>query len=321
MKGVITMATLTKKQQEWALEKARELIKQLNDEGEDFGGLPKAAAKIGLTKSLLSQLCNYKYESGRKNEHIMKIYQYFEIKESAAAQEASPTAYVPTSISEDVQKHLAYCQQMGSLMTICGDAGIGKTRAILQYVKEHSSNTIHIKMKEGFTGVKIPLVEICKAMGIKATGGLYTLSGRVSDALKDGMLIIVDEAQHMTLKQIDHLRAYCDEKEEQGESLGIAFVGNHRTTAHFSGTAESDLGQVSQRRAYQVKYRLSDIKRHDIQLMYPDIAEDKPVIDFLYELTQRGKGIRGISKLYVNAKNAESLDFDTFVALAKKSEE
>ena len=303
---------LTQEQEKWALDRVQELVASLNDPATRQGGLGKAAALVGMSKSLLSQLINGKYSSGNRD---MQLYQYAKVKE-AGADGAAIKSYVPTSISEEIQSYLAYCQAAGGIMTICGAAGIGKTQAIRKYVSEHRSNTIHITMRNGLTNLKVVLSMICTEMGLSAGGGIYPLICRLSAAFTDGTLIIIDEAQHMSLKQIDLFRSFAEEKEALGQTLGFAFVGNLRTAANFGGCAESELGQIASRALMNRTYSLADIRRDDIKLLFPDIAADSAVTDFLLALSRDRQGIRGAVKAYTLARDNGRLDFDGITAAA-----
>ena len=52
-------------------------------------------------------------------------------------------------------------------------------------------------------------------------------------------LIIIDEAQHLTKKTLEHLRSISDET-----GVGICFVGNEEVYSRLKGSGKADFAQI-----------------------------------------------------------------------------
>lgn len=124
------------------------------------------------------------------------------------------------------------------------------------------------------------------------------------DRLHDGMLIIIDEAQHLTFTAIDHLRCLSDEFGERGETVGVCFVGNPALMNHFTEKKIALTGQAFGRGGLRPYIRAADTTLDDIRLMFPDLnTEDKRAeLKFLHIIAQtNGEGLRRAVNMYTNA--------------------
>lgn len=308
------MRELTQEQRDWTMDQLNALIAANNNE-DNQGGQTRAAELVGISGSILSGLRNGTYR-GRVDEKLAQLYEYFSTKKEAAATYAA-RSYVATSISGDIEKYLRYCHIKGGVMSLTGDAGVGKTMAIRHYMANHTDTCIRITMRSGYTNQKVILTLIGKELGVSAKGGIQAWCEALTPKLRDGMLLIVDEAQHCTLKQIDLLRSFSDEREEQGQTLGIAFVGNRLTANKFGAAADSELGQISSRSIANRHYSVKDVRRDDILRLFPGVSGDEPCVDFLLALAQDSQGIRGAVRAYTNAADNGDVSYDGIVAAAK----
>lgn len=306
---------LTKEQEKWTIERLEELIASNNNE-QGAGGLRKAADLVGISSSVLSQLRKGTY-GGQSEAKMIILNNYFLTKDEAATLATVDRKYKATSISEDICSYLRYCQLEGGIMSLTGDAGIGKTMAIRKYVSEHRDSTIHITMKNGYTNLKVILSLIASKLGLPTKGGIYAMCEALTVKLRDGMLVIIDEAQHCSLKQIDLLRSFCDEFEAVGQSLGICFVGNRLTANKFGASVDSELGQISSRAIANKYYSSKDVTKEDIQKLFSDVSDDGICIDFLYGLSQGVQGIRGAVGAYRTAVRNGNISYEGILAAAK----
>ena len=166
----------------------------------------KTAETIGITDGTLSQLRNGKYNANPQKLFDI-IESYFGVKE-AAKLTYSEVGYAQTSISSEIYNIIRVCQVKGGLAIACGAAGIGKTKAAQQFVKEHKTNSVLITVNPCISSIKSLLKVVAGKVGaaIKKTRDELWLS--IIESLSDGMVLIFDEAQHLPPTTIEVLRSF-----------------------------------------------------------------------------------------------------------------
>lgn len=225
--------------------------------------------------------------------------------------------YKPTSISESVYGYIRNCQIKGGLIAIAGSAGIGKTRAIMKFGEDNENSTIFITSNPCMNTVKPILKRICKELGIVNVRNNYEMYESIIDKLRDGMVIIFDEAQHLSLKAIETLRGFSDYFSDRGQTMGIVFVGNETTMDKFGGKSDAVFAQISNRTIQKPIFKTTDIKAEDIRMLYPDIEKGSMEEDFMLEVARSKEGIRGANNLYSNAYDNEDTTYEGLKTMAK----
>lgn len=301
------MKKLTAKQ-EWALEQIKQLQYSEN--------LSAAAVckKIGISDSSYSAIKSGTY-NGDVDKQMKKVIEYFETKQ-AAAEIYVGTDYKDTSISSNVYKIIRNCQLQGGLAIACGDAGIGKTQACRQYYREHGTNCIYITVNPCIKSSKSVLELIGSKLNV-SSGSVSRLWLEISSKLSDGMVIIVDEAQHLTRNAIDTLRSLCDSFDENGQTLGVCFVGNETTVSRLGGKQKAEFAQIRNRTKNTRFYSVKQIKKSDIEMLFPDIRADAAAVEFLLRIAQSPQAIRGAVNLYSNALDNGNVTAKGLSAIAK----
>ena len=213
-------------------------------------------------------------------------------------------------------KIIRNCQLQGGLAIACGDAGIGKTQACRQYYREHGTNCIYITVNPCIKSSKSVLELIGSKLNV-SSGSVSRLWLEISSKLSDGMVIIVDEAQHLTRNAIDTLRSLCDCFDEKGQTLGICFVGNETTVSRLGGKQKAEFAQIRNRTKNTRFYSVKQIKKSDIEMLFPDIREDVAAVEFLLRIAQSPQAIRGAVNLYSNALDNGNVTAKGLSAIAK----
>lgn len=284
-----------------------------NEKGE--GGQYMAAELLSISNSILSQLRRDIYK-GNAAKMWEKIATYFEAK-LEAAETYHNNGYVPIRTSEEIIAYIRYCHIKGGVMAITGDAGVGKTMAIRRYMDMYPDNVVLLTMRNGYRSIKTGLMVLAKALGIKEKGkNIYALCEEISERLKDNMLIIIDEAQHCSLRMIDNLRSFTDEFDGTKKTLGLVFIGNKTTADKFGGSQDSELGQISSRAISNMTYSVDDVSTEDISKLFDDIT-DTASVEFMHGITQGPQGIRGAVRVYEVARDNKNTSYDGLVAAAK----
>ncbi len=184
---------------------------------EQEGSQNKACAKVGIGAAIMTTLRKENY-TGDINKQFEKLASYFDVKIEAACT-YEEVDYVATSISEKVYEIVRNCQVKGGLAIACGDAGIGKTKAAKQFVKDHPNDCLYISVNPCLTSIKSLLKLIANKLGTTSERTLDELWLAISAKLRDGMVIIIDESQHLPIKTIETLRSFTDYFADMGQTL------------------------------------------------------------------------------------------------------
>lgn len=290
------------------LEKVENLKKEKNLSQNAVGQL------VGVSGTALSQIKNGKY-----NANPQKIFDtlagYFGVKEKTEIT-YSEVEYANTSISCQIYDIIRICHVKGGLAIACGDAGIGKTKAIRKYESEHPTNTVVVTMNPCLTGVKSLLTTLAEKVGADRSRSVSELWNAIVSKLTDGMIIIFDEAQHMSFKNIEILRSFSDYFDSLNQTLGICFIGNPETVYRM-GVKKAEFAQITNRTKQLKIYSTAEIKRDDIEKLFPILAGCDKEIDLLLKIARTRQGIRGTVNLFSNAYDNENITYEGLIAMAK----
>ena len=264
---------------------------------------------IGISGTALSQIKNGKYNADPQKV-FDKIAEYFGVKEKAQLT-YSQNVYVPTGISSELYDLINTCQVKGGLALAAGDAGIGKTETAKKYVKDHSTNSVLITVNPCLTNIKSLLKVIADKIGASQERSRDELWFSIVRKLSDGMILIFDESQHLTLKCIEVLRSFSDYFDDRGQ-------GNLETVARI-GSKKAEFAQIVNRTKQRKIYSIRQISREDIVKLFPILeAENKEKeIDFLYHISQTPEALRGVVNLFSNAYDNDNYTYEGLVAMAK----
>lgn len=191
------------------------------------------AREAGLSSASIAQVLGGSY-SADPRRIVAKLSQWLELRRSQAAQPQLPAApgYVATPTAEKIVAALAYAQMAGDQITVIyGGAGVGKSRAAAEY-RARMPNVWIATMTSSTPGVSTALEEVCLAMGFRElpTGGARMQREIVSKMRGTGGLLVIDEAQHLSVAALDAIRALND-----ATGVGIALVGNEQVYARMTG--------------------------------------------------------------------------------------
>lgn len=275
-----------------------------------------AAVQIGISKTALSQLFSKKYNADPQ-KMFDTLEGYFSVKERSQ-QAYQEVKYADTSISSEIYDVIGVCHAKGGLAIAAGDAGIGKTKAAQRYIEEHPTNAILITVNPCLTSIKAILNELAERLGAPAEHSRDKLWKAIVQKLSDGMILIFDESQHLTLKTIEVLRSFSDYFNDRGQTLGICFVGNTDTVAHI-GSKKAEFAQIANRTKQTKIYTRMRIQRRDIAKLFPILNEKgmEKELDYLFRIAHTPQALRGAINLFSNAYDNENYTYAGLVAMAK----
>jgi len=269
----------------------------------------------GLSGSLVSQFLSGTYKT--PHTLIPKVEKLLQHNEKKAASPKAP-GFKMTSISQHVTNIITYCHLQGKIGVAYGDAGIGKTMAAREYMK-NNPEAIMITISPCFatiTGVNELLADELKIKE-KVTRRIYAET--VNKLRGSNRVIIVDEAQHLTVRVINHLRSITDES-----GIGIAFIGNEEIYLKMRGAGQASYAQLFSRIGDKAHVLTADMKLKDIRMVFDEAALEKDALEVLHAISKTNYGLRGAVNVYVNVIIAfEINDYKELTAarLAKMAKE
>lgn len=293
-----------------------ELLARVDALAKETGSQNKACGLLGISAAVISSIKNEKYK-GDVNGVFVKLAEYFGLKSEASAT-YSEIRYAPTYISSQVYDIIRICQVKGGLAVACGDAGIGKTKAARKYIEDHPTNSVLITINPCLTSIKSVLKLIADRVGASPERSRDELWYAIANKLSDGMVVIIDEAQHLTLKTIEVLRSFADYFADRGQTLGICFIGNLETINRM-GSKKADFAQISNRTKQKTVYTTKQIQRQDIIKLFPLLEQEhkNAEIDLLWKVAQTPQAVRGAINLFSNAYDNENYSYSGLMAMAK----
>ncbi|RPE72513.1 hypothetical protein EDC62_0204 [Tibeticola sediminis] len=191
----------------------------------------RVAKEAGVSTSALSQVLagSYAADPARIVERLSAWMAARE--ERAAARLPQAPAFVPTPTAGRVVAALAYAQMAADVAVIYGAAGVGKTMAVQEYARTRPAVWVAV-MTPGHAGVTAALEEVAAAVGVKDCPQSPARIHReiVARVRETGGLIVVDEAQHLSVAALDALRSIFD-----AAGVGLALVGNDLVYTRMTG--------------------------------------------------------------------------------------
>lgn len=293
----------------------QELLRKLDDLQKSKGiSQTKLSELVGISSSTISQLRNKKYQADP--QQLFSVLEgYFGTKERAKLT-YTEIEYAATSISSEVYDIIRICQVKGGLAVACGDAGIGKTKAAQEFIKDHPTNSALITVNPCITAIKPLLEVIADRIGAAVEKSRDKLWQSIAGKLSDGMVLIFDEAQHLSYKTIEVLRSFSDYFNDKGQTLGICFIGNTDTVSRL-GSRRAEFAQISNRTKQRKIYTKEEIKREDIIKLFPILKEENKEmeIDLLWSVAKTPQALRGAINLFSNAYDNENYSYEGLIAM------
>lgn len=195
-----------------------------------------------------------------------------------------------THTVDDIIMAVSFAEAAGDISLIYGDAGLGKTVSLKKYVSLHP-DTIYIELKDCDKSTKGVCEKILFNIGKELHGVDRLLVDTITDYLTNNpRLIIIDEAQHLSIRALENLRAINDSTE-----TGIVLCGNPTVYDRMHGRGQAHFAQL---------YSRIGIRRHIVEPDLEDITKiffnyelDKESLLYLHKLALQRGGIRNCVKV------------------------
>ncbi|GMQ61171.1 AAA family ATPase [Vallitalea maricola] len=267
------------------------------------------AKAINVSPATLSLFLN----DGYKAPHtvIPKIEAYLKVQEQKQIAPQRPD-FQPTHVSKTVMDVITYCHIQGVMGTAYGDAGIGKTEGAREYCRQNT-DAIMITISPVFANTKGVNELLCEELRItdKRTNMAAYMS-IVRKLRNSNRVVIIDEAQHLTIKTLEHLRSMIVDD----SCCGLVLIGNEMIYNRMTGKQEAQLAQLFSRIAIRKNVLTTSVQFEDMVKLFPTLGEEEQ--KFLYRISHSSKwGVRGAVNLYLNAAGNGDLTIEGLVSMAK----
>lgn len=179
--------------------------------------------ETGIPKGTLTTVLTGKYAGDMRAqaERIFKFRQKVESQEERSRSALAKPKFIATPTAANLQR-LLETAHMGRIIVAATGPGTGKTLTAEEYQASISSCWL-VTMRESTSSLSGMLAAVMKAMGLNSMSGWNRQrSDQIIEFVRNRKgLLIVDEANHLGLPELEELRAWHDVT-----GLGIALFGN-----------------------------------------------------------------------------------------------
>lgn len=247
--------------------------------------------ELGISSGAVSSFLSGKYKT--PHTLIPKVFALLSMNAKKAVAPKAPD-FAETSISRTVYNTIAYAHLRGVIAVVYGDAGVGKTSTVQEYVK-NDSLALLITISPTYSSITGVNELIAAQLGVRERVA-RRLTAEIVERLKgSGRVLIVDEAQHLTVRALNHLRCISDES-----GVGIALVGNEEVYSKLRGSGKADFAQLFSRVGMRKQVQTRDIRMEDIKSIFGKYELDDGVLKLLGGVANTPYGLRGAVNVYIN---------------------
>lgn len=191
------------------------------------------AKEAGLSAAALSSWLKGTYKGDNKavEEKLSIWLAARDRKERSAATFPQFPAWVATPTANKIMNILAYAQMAGDVAVIYGGAGLGKTYTHEEY-QRRNPNVWLVTMTADTAHIAAALEEIAETIGLRGIPGRAARLRRELVRKFRGTkgLLIIDEAQHLSVNALESIRAIHD-----ATGMGLVLSGNEYVFARLTG--------------------------------------------------------------------------------------
>lgn len=254
-----------------------QLVNDLMEYMELSGKTQRQVSKeTDLSTSVISQFLKGNY--GGNNEEVAKILmQYLELAKMRRFSIGHVKFCKELRNTQTVLFACQYAHSRNDIALVCGDAGAGKTTA-LEYYKNNNVGVVFVTANSCTASATAILSLICTQIGKTFTARKDVLMANLVEHFKDtNKLIIIDEADHLTLSALQAIRNLNDEAK-----VGIILSGNNKIYSQMViGSKCSELQQLKTRIIVRRKV-INEFTLEEFRKLFPGIDEE--CLKFLIKL-------------------------------------
>jgi DNA transposition AAA+ family ATPase len=254
------------------------------------------ARELSISPATLSLFLAGTY-TGNNNEIAKKVERFLTTGATRSKLTRAPNIYTELHNTREILQKVEMVHIEREIAVISGPAGCGKTTALKHYALDNS-DVIYIELDVTMSSHRTVLLAILEEMGDSARGSTNDLMRRLISKLRgSNRMIILDEAQHMTEKAFDAIRALNDKAQ-----AALVYAGNPTVVKRMYGYRRDDFGQLCSRCTFDLRLK-NNHKLDDIAGMFAVYSLSKDCLKYLYREAKRQGGLRTMTKRYKLAAN------------------
>lgn len=286
----------------------QEVARELSDFIKRTGKSQQQIAKeTTLSPSVISQFLKQSYKGD--NEAVAKtVSQYLKMAESRITAPKHVSFYKDMHNTRDVLFACFHAHCQGDIVLVYGDAGAGKTTALEYYTKDYSG-VVMVTANSCTSSAASILQLIGRKTGKVLAGKKELLMASLVDYFRNtGRLVIIDEADHLTLSALQAVRNLNDQA-----GIGIVLSGNNKIyTQMLQGSRCSELEQLRTRivvrRMVRNEYSLEEFK-----VIFPETPVE--CLPYLIKLATDESLRTAIKILELAYRHTDRMDLETLQAV------
>lgn len=245
----------------------------------------RVAKELGVSKTVLSLFLSGTY-TGNNEELAKKIEQYIRMGTARQTVAKAPEICLSVNNTRSILEKAKIAHLYNDIVLIYGPAGCGKSTA-LKYYAQHNNGAVYVEADVTTNSPRCILKLILAAMGEETRGSTADMMQFIIAKLADtNRLLIIDEAQHLTEKSFDAVRAINDKAH-----IGIVYAGNPSILKRMYGRQQEELDQLYSRVVYKCPLN-NCYTQEDIESIYAGFGITKECLQYLYQISKRKGGLR-----------------------------
>lgn len=236
--------------------------------GESGKSQKQIAREIAVSPAALSQFLDGIY-TGDNASIADKLQSWMTLEAKRNTKKEHSRMSLDAENTKTVLFVCEYAHTKNDITLIFGDAGAGKTTA-LEYYRDKNAGVIMITANACTSSATSILKMLCNETGRNISGRKDIIMNELVKYFKGtNRLIIIDEADHLTLSALQAIRNLNDMAK-----VGIVLSGNNKIFLQMIGGAKSSEFQQLRTRI-TVRRKLSNkYKKKELQHIFPTLPDD-----------------------------------------------
>ncbi len=182
----------------------------------------QVSKETGISSAAISQFLNGTY-TGKNDEMARRLNQYITLEESRLNVVKTDVIYEKLHNTENALFACTVANKRNIMALVCGEAGAGKTTALNLY-KDRNASAVLVTANSCAKTATAALGLICKELHLETPKNKTAMISAIVARLKGtNRLIIIDEADHLTLDALQAVRNINDMA-----GVGIVLSGNNK---------------------------------------------------------------------------------------------